>query len=93
MGVELPLRVVVTILECCVTFSGVKLSIRSFVLLLRELEGLDKELRTISSSFRSAIAKSIAKQVDIDRENRKLEEMANGETNLSNKRINNEILG
>ena len=32
MGVELPLRVVVTILECCVTFSGVKLSIRSFVL-------------------------------------------------------------
>ena len=29
---ELPLRVVVTILECCVTFSGVKLSIRSFVL-------------------------------------------------------------
>ena len=31
MGVELPLRVVVTILECCVTFSGVKLSIRSFV--------------------------------------------------------------
>ena len=32
MGVELPLRVVVTILECCVTFSGVKLSMRSFVL-------------------------------------------------------------
>ena len=32
MGVELPLRVVVTILECCVTFSGVRLSIRSFVL-------------------------------------------------------------
>ena len=36
MGVELPLHVVVTILECCVTFSGVKLSIRSFVLLLLE---------------------------------------------------------
>ena len=35
MGVELPLRVVVTILECCVTFSGVKLSIRSFVLFLQ----------------------------------------------------------
>ena len=34
VGVELPLRVVVTILECCVTFSGAKLSIRSFVLLL-----------------------------------------------------------
>ena len=36
VGVELPLRVVVTILECCVTFSGVKLSIRSFVLLLQK---------------------------------------------------------
>ena len=34
MGVELPLHVVVTILECCVTFSGVKLSIRSFVLFI-----------------------------------------------------------
>ena len=34
VGVELPLCVVVTILECCVTFSGVKLSIRSFVLFL-----------------------------------------------------------
>ena len=33
MGVELPLCEVLTILECCVTFSGVKLSIRSFVLL------------------------------------------------------------
>ena len=49
-------------------------------LTLRELEGLDKELRTISNSLRSAIAKSIAKQVDIDKENRKLEEMANDET-------------
>ena len=47
---------------------------------LRELEALDKELRTISGSLRSAIVKSIAKQVDIDRENRKLEEMANNET-------------
>ena len=34
VGVELPLRVVVTILECCVMFSGVKLSIRSFVLFI-----------------------------------------------------------
>ena len=49
-------------------------------LTLRELGGLDKELRTISGSLRSAIAKSIAKQVDIDRKNRKLEEMANDET-------------
>ena len=46
----------------------------------RELEGLDKELRTISGSLRLAIAKSMTKQVDIDRENRKLEEMANDET-------------
>ena len=33
-GIELPLCVVVTILECCVTFSGVKLSIRPFVLFI-----------------------------------------------------------
>ena len=37
-------------------------------------------LRTISGSLRSAIAKSMAKQVDIDKENNKLEEMANDET-------------
>ena len=46
MGVELPLHVVVTILEWCVTFSGVKLSIRSFVLFLKFLRQLvlDKRL-------------------------------------------------
>ena len=38
------------------------------------------KLRTISGSLRSAIAKSIAKQVDIDKENQKLEEMTNDET-------------
>ena len=37
-------------------------------------------MRTVSGSLRSAITKSIAKQVDIDRENRKLEEVANDET-------------
>ena len=37
MGVELPLHAVVTILECCVTFSGVKLSIRSFVLFISSI--------------------------------------------------------
>ena len=37
-------------------------------------------MRTISGSLRSAIAKSTAKQVDINKENRKLEEMANDET-------------
>ena len=41
VGVELPLRVVVTILECCVTFSGVKLSIRSFVLFAKDASVLD----------------------------------------------------
>ena len=47
---------------------------------LRELEGLDRELRMIRGSLRSVIAKAMAKQVDIDKENRKLEEMANDET-------------
>ena len=55
------------------------------LLTLRELEGLDKELRMISGSLRSAIAESIAKQVDIDRENRKFE-MANDETYLDEQR-------
>ena len=59
---------------------GVEASTQTGGLTLRELEGLDKELRMISGSLRSAIAKSIAKQVDIDRENRKLEEMANDES-------------
>ena len=49
-------------------------------LTLRELQGLDKELRTISSSPRSAIAKSMAKQLDIDKEKKKLDEMSNDET-------------
>ena len=59
---------------------GVEASTQTGGLSLRELEGLDKELRTISSSLRSAIAKAMAKQVDINKENRKLEEMANDET-------------
>ena len=46
----------------------------------RELQGLDRELRTISGSLRSAIAQAMAKQVDIDKEKRKLEEMANDKT-------------
>ena len=49
-------------------------------LTLRESQGLDKELRTISGSFRSAIAKAMAKQVDIDKEKQKLDEMVNDET-------------
>ena len=68
------------LIETSLTETGAEASTQTDGLILRELQGLDKELRTISGSLRSAIAKSIAKQVDIDRENRKLEEMANDET-------------
>ena len=68
------------LIETSLTEIGEDASTQTSGLTLRELEGLDKELRTISGSLRSAIAKSIAKQVDIDKENRKLEEMANNET-------------
>ena len=70
----------IKLIETSLTKTGAEASTQTGGLTLRELEGLDKELRTISGSLRSAIAKSIAKQVDIDRENRKLEEMANDET-------------
>ena len=68
------------LIETSLTETGEDASTQTGGVTLRELERLDKELRTISSSLRSAIAKSIAKQVDIDRENRKLEEMVNDET-------------
>ena len=68
------------LIETSLTETGEDASTQTGGLTLRELEGLDKELRTISGSLRSAITKSIAKQADIDRENRKLEEMANDET-------------
>ena len=76
----------IKLIETSLTEIGVEVSTQTGGLTLRELQGLDKELRTISGSLRSAIAKSIiaksiiAKQVDIDRENGKLEEMANDET-------------
>ena len=70
----------VKLIETSLTETGSDVSTQTGGLTLRELEGLDKELRTISGSLRSAIAKSMAKQVDIDKENRKLEEMANDET-------------
>ena len=70
----------IKLIETSLTEIGVEASTQTGGRTLIELEGLDKELRTISGSLRSAIAKSIAKQVDIDRENRKLEEMANDET-------------
>ena len=68
------------LIETSLTEIGVEASTQTGGLTLRELEGLDRELRMISGSLRSAIAKSIAKQVDINKENRKLEEMANDET-------------
>ena len=70
----------IKLIEMSLTEIGEDTSTQTGGLTLRELEGLDKELRTISSSLRSAITKSIAKRVDIDRENQKLEEMANDET-------------
>ena len=74
------------LIETLLTEIGEDASTQTRWLTLRELEGLDKELRTISSSLRSAIARSIAKQVDIDKENRKLEEMANDETYSDNQK-------
>ena len=59
----------IKLIETSLTETGEDASTQTGGLTLRELEGLDKELRTISGSLRSAIAKSIAKQVDIDREN------------------------
>ena len=70
----------IKLIETSLTEIGEEASTQTGGLTLRELEGLDKELRTISGSLRSAIAKSIAKQLDINKENRKLEEMANDET-------------
>ena len=70
----------IKLIETSLTEIGEDASTQTCGLTVRELEGLDKELRTISSSLRSAIAKSIAKQLDIKKENRKLEEMANDET-------------
>ena len=70
----------IKLIETSLTEIGVEASTQTNGLTLRELQGLDKELRMISRSLRSAIAKSMAKQVDIDKENRKLEEMANDET-------------
>ena len=64
----------IKLIETSLTETGAEASTQTGGLTLRELDGLDKELRTISGSLRSSIAKSIAKQVDIDRENRKLEE-------------------
>ena len=72
----------IKLIEASLTEIGVEASTQTETgrLTLRELQGLDRELRTISGSLRSSISKSMAKQVDIDKEKRKLEEMANDET-------------
>ena len=70
----------IKLIETSLTEIGADAFTQTGGLTLRELQGLDKELRTISGSLRSAIAKAMAKQVDIDKENRKLEEMTNDET-------------
>ena len=70
----------IKLIEISLTEIGIEVSTQTGGLTLRKLEGLDKELRMISGSLRSAIAKSMAKQEDIDKENKKLEEMTNDET-------------
>ena len=70
----------IKLIKTSLTEIGIEVSTQTGGLSLKKLEGLDRELRMISGSLRTAIAKSMAKQVDIDKENRKLEEMANDET-------------
>ena len=55
----------IKLIETSLTEIGIEASTQTGGLSLRELEGLDRELRMISGFLRSAIAKSIAKQVDI----------------------------
>ena len=72
----------IKLIETSLTEIGLEASTQTETggLTLRELQGLDRELRMISSSLRSAITKSMAKQVDIDNENRKIEKMTNDQT-------------
>ena len=72
----------IKLIETSLTEIGVEASAQTETsgLTLRELQGLDRELRMISGSLRSVITKSMAKQVDVDKEKQKLEEMANDET-------------
>ena len=70
----------INLIEMSLTEISIEASTQTGGLSLRELVGLDRGLRMISGSLRTAIAKSMAKQIDIDKENRKYEEMANDET-------------
>ena len=76
----------IKLIETSLTEISVDASTQTSGLTLRQLQGLDKELRTISGSLRSAVTRSMAKQVDIDKEKQKLEEMANDETYLDEQR-------
>ena len=60
----------IKLIETSLTEIGVEASTQTETsgLTLRKHQGLDRELRTISGSLRSAIAKAMAKQVDIDTE-------------------------
>ena len=53
-----------SILECCVTFSGVKLSIRSFVLLLTGLLGSVLEIQSLYFYPQPWQAQAIRKRSD-----------------------------
>ena len=58
----------IRLIETSLTEIGLEASTQTGGLTLRELQCLDRELRTISGSLRSAITKAMAKQVDIDKE-------------------------
>ena len=59
----------IKLIETSLTEIGVETSNQTGELTLRELQGLDRALRMISSPLRSAITEAMAKQVDIDKEN------------------------
>ena len=58
----------IKLIETSLTEIGVEASTQTSGLSLRELEGLDTELRMISGSLRLVIARSMTKQIDIDKE-------------------------
>ena len=59
----------IKLIEASLTEIGVEASTQTGGLTLRELQCLERELRTISSSLKSSIAEAMAKQVDLDKEN------------------------
>ena len=61
----------IKLIETSLMEIGVEAPTQTGGLTLRELEGLNRELRMISGSLRSAITKSLAKQVDSDKEKQK----------------------